>query len=144
MALALELVFAAGLAAVAVSFGALALGRARERYLLAVAVVLAVGAVAAVALLAVNLVESFTDSDPLLLAAGGLAAAGVAELGLIALDRGLRRTRDVERVADAARADLLRFVEREMGERMLELERLVARERANTSHQLSEQERRLP
>jgi hypothetical protein len=143
MALALELVFATGLAVVALSFAALALGRARERYLLALTVLLAVGAIAAVALLAVNLVERFTNSDPLLLVAGGLAAAAVAELGLIALDRGLRRARDIGRIADAARADLMGVVETEIRERTLELERLLARERANASHQLSEQERRL-
>jgi hypothetical protein len=143
MALAFELAFALGLALVAVSFGLLALGRAKERFLLAVAVVLGVGALAAVVALAVNLVEPFTDNDAILLAAGGLAAAAVAELGLLALTRSLKRVGEVERLAESARDDLARFVETEMRDRGVELERLLARERANTSHQLSEQERRL-
>jgi hypothetical protein len=143
MALAFEIAFALGLALVAVSFGLLALARAKERFLLAAAVVLGVGALAACATLAVNLVEPFADTDAILLAAGGLAAAAVAELGLLALARGLERIGEVEKVAESAREDLARFVETEMRDRGLELDRMLARERANTSHQLSEQERRL-
>jgi hypothetical protein len=143
MALGLKIAFGAGLALVAVSFAAVALGRARTRHLVAVAVALGIGALVAAGALAINLVNDFTDTDALLLAAGGLAAAAVAELGLVALARGLERVREVESLAETAREDLARLVEAEMKERMLELERLVARERANTSHQLSEQERRL-
>jgi hypothetical protein len=143
VALAFELAFAAGLAVVTLSFGALAVGRARERYLLALSVLLAVGALTAAAALAVNFLHRFSGNDPLLLATGGLAAAAVAELGLVALARGLRRTREIELLSQAARDDLDSFVETEVRERMLELERLLARERANASHQLSEQERRL-
>jgi hypothetical protein len=143
MALAFEIAFGLGLTVVAVSFGLLALGRAKVRFLLAAAVALGVGALAACVALAVNLVEPFTDTDAILLAAGGLAAAAVAELGLLALARGLKRVGEVEHVAESAREDLARFVETEMRDRGLELERMLARERANTSHQLSEQERRL-
>src|SRR5919197_1319616 len=143
MALGLEIGFAVGLAVVAVSFVAVALGRAHERHLLALAGVLALAATSAAALLGVNLADRFTRTEPLLLAAGGLAAAVVAELGLAAMVRGLARVRDVELVAEAARADLAGLVETEVRERALELERILARERANTSHQLTEQERRL-
>src|SRR5919197_936846 len=143
MALGLEIGFAVGLAVVAVSFVAVALGRAHERHLLALAGVLALAATSAAALLGVNLADRFTRTEPLLLAAGGLAAAVVAELGLVAMVRGLARVRDVELVAEAARADLAGLVETEVRERALELERILARERANTSHQLTEQERRL-
>jgi hypothetical protein len=141
--LAFELAFAAGLTAVALSFGALALGRARERYLVLLTVVLGLAALAAAGALTVNVLHRFTENDPLLLAAGGLAAAAVAELALVALARGFRRTRDLERLSEAAREDLASFVETEVRERVLELERLLSRERANASHQLSEQERRL-
>ena len=143
MALGFQIAFGVGLAVVALSFAAVALGRARTRHLVAVTVALGIGALVAFATLAVNLVNGFTDTDALLLAAGGLAAAAVAELGLVALARGLERVREVESLAETARDDLARFVETETKERVLELERLVARERANTSHQLSEQERRL-
>jgi hypothetical protein len=141
--LAFELAFAVGLTVVALSFATLALGRARERYLVLLTVVLAFGAVAATGALLANVLHRFTDNDPLLLAAGGLAGAAIAELGLVALMRGFRRTRDIERLSEAAREDLASFVETEVRERLLELERLLARERANASHQLSEQERRL-
>ena len=143
MALVFELVFAAGLALVGLSLVGVALGRARERHLVWASVVLALGAVAAAGALVLNLVEPFTDSDALLLAAGGLAAAAVAELGLVAMTRALARTKELEQLSQHARDDLATFVETEMRERMLELERLLARERANASHQLSEQERRL-
>src|SRR5829696_3320293 len=102
MALAFELAFALGLALVAVSFGLLALGRAQERFLLAAAVVLGVGALAATVALAVNIVEPSTDNDAILLAAGGLAAAAVAELGLLGLARGLKRVDEVEKLAESA------------------------------------------
>jgi hypothetical protein len=143
VALLFELLFAAGLALVGLSLVGVALGRARERHLVSASVVLALGAVAAAGALVLNLVEPFTDSDALLLAAGGLAAAAVAELGLVAMTRALARTKELEQLSQHARDDLATFVETEMRERMLELERLLARERANASHQLSEQERRL-
>jgi hypothetical protein len=143
MALALEIVFAVGLLLVAASFATIALGRARPRLFVGIAMGLGAGALLATAALGVNLVDPFTDTDALLLAAGGLAAAAVAELGLLALARGLERIREVETLAEGAKADLARFVETEMKDRELEVERLLARERANTSHQLSEQERRL-
>jgi hypothetical protein len=143
MALAFELAFAVGFALVGVSLVAVAFGRAPERYLIRIAVVLGFGALAAGAALVLNLTDSFTDTDAVLLATGGLAAATVVELGLAGFVRGLRRASELERVAGAAKDDLASFVDTEMRERMLELERLLARERANASHQLSEQERRL-
>src|SRR5918997_7144057 len=99
MALGFQLAFGLGLALVALSFAAIALGRARTRYLVAVATVLGTGALVSAGALAFNLVASFTDTDALLLAAGGLAAAALAELGLVALARGLRRVQAVERLA---------------------------------------------
>jgi hypothetical protein len=143
VALFFELVFVAGLAVVGISLLALALGRASERFLFWMAALLALGALAAGAALVTNLVDGFTDTDAILLATGGLCAATVAELGLAGFARGLRRARELERVAEAAKEDLASFLDTEMRERMLELERLLARERANASHQLSEQERRL-
>jgi hypothetical protein len=143
VALASQLAFVAGLALVGLSLVGVALGRADERQLLWAAVALGLGSLVAAGALVINLVESFTDTDALLLAAGGLAAAGVAELGLLALVRALRRTKELEQISERAREGLATFVETEMRERMLELERLLARERANASHQLSEQERRL-
>jgi hypothetical protein len=143
VALAFELVFAAGLVVIGLSLAAVAFGRAKERHLLWAAGALAVASAAAGAALLVNVIQPFTETDAIVLAAGGLAAAAIGELGLVAYLRALRRTQEVERLSVAARDELARFVETEMRERMLELERLLARERANASHQLSEQERRL-
>src|SRR5919201_1665982 len=143
MVVALEIVFAAGFAVVASSFVAVAVGRAREQILIALGAVLAGGAVAAAIALGVNLVDRFTKTDALILVTAGRAAAAVTELGLIALVRGFRRVRELERLNDQARERLAHFVESEVRERTLELERMLARERANASHELTEQERRL-
>src|SRR5205814_1301638 len=107
------------------------------------ATVLGAGAAVAGIALGINLIDSFTQTDALVLVTCGLAAAAAAELGLIALVRGFRRVRELERLTDQAREQLAHFVEKEMHERTLELERMLARERANASHQLGEQERRL-
>src|SRR5919197_1218063 len=143
MVVALEIVFAAGFAVVASSFVAVAVGRARAQILIALGAVLAGGAVAAAIALGVNLVDRFTKTDALILVTAGLAAAAVTELGLIALVRGFRRVRELERLNDQARERLAHFVESEVRERTLEPQRMLARERANASHELTEQERRL-
>jgi hypothetical protein len=143
MALASEIVFAAALVVVAISFGALLRGRASDRVLLTLTIVLAAIAVIAAGALGVNLVEGFTSTEALLLAAGGVGAAAVAEASLLGLARGLHRLREIERVGDAARAELASFLEDEARLRTAELERTLARERANASHALGEQERQL-
>jgi hypothetical protein len=143
MPLALEIGFGVALLVVALSFVALAIGRARERLFLGVAVVLGLGAIGAAGALGVNLADGFTENAPLALVAGGLAAAAAAELGLVALSRGFARLRELERLSEQARTELAHFVDTEMRERTLELERMLARERANAGHQLTEQERRL-
>jgi hypothetical protein len=143
MPLALEIGFAAGLLLVALSFVALSLGRARERVFLGIAILLGLCAIGAAAALGINLADQFTETAPLVLVAGGLTAAAAAELALVALSRGFGRLREVEQLSDQARTELAHIVETEMRERTLQLERMLARERANASHQLSEQERRL-
>jgi hypothetical protein len=143
MALAFEIAFAAAICVVALSLLAVVLGKASDRLLLLVTIALAVGSAVAVIALGIDLANPYTDVDALLLAAGGFAAAAVAEAGLLALNRGLRRMQQVEQLADAARDEIHAFAAEESQQRILELERILARERANTSHQLSEQERRL-
>ena len=142
-ALAFEIAFGIGFAAVLVSFVAVVLERAGERFLLVVGGVLAVGAAISAAALGINLVVRFTDTEPLVLATAGLASAAVAELGLAALVRGFRRLRDYDHAADAGRARLAGVLDADAAERAAELERRLARERANASHMLGEQERRL-
>lgn len=143
MTFALEIVFAAGIVVVALSFAGVATGRVGERALLWTTIALGSAAAVALVALGVDLVRDFAETEVLLLTTGGLAAAAVAEAGLFALARGLRRLQDIESLTDQAHEDVAAFVEAEARARTLELERMLARERANTGHQLSEQERRL-
>jgi hypothetical protein len=143
VALVLEIAVAVALLLVALSFAGVALGRLGERALVALTVVLAVLAAFALAAVGVNLVERFGETDVLLLAAGGLAAAAVAEGGLYGLASGLRALRGVAQTGDEARARLARALEIESEERRKELERTLARERAHATHLLGEQERAL-
>ena len=143
MALALEIAFAAAIGVVALSLLAVVLGKASDALLLWITIALAIGAAFAVIGLGIDLVDSYADVDALILAAGGLAAAAVAEGGLLALNRGLRRMQEIDQLTNAARDEIQAFAHQESRQRILELERMLARERANTSHQLSEQERRL-
>jgi hypothetical protein len=143
MEVALEIVFAAALAVVAGSVAAAAWGRLPERALLAAAVTFAVAAVLAGIAVGVDLAESFAETDALLLVTGGLALAALAEATLYALARGLRRVRDLERVGESARERLEAYLDEQAEQRRAELERTVARERANAIYVLGEQERKL-
>ena len=143
MEVALEIVFVAALAAVAASVTAAAWGRLPERALLAAAITFTVAAVLSGIAVGVNLVEGFAETDALLLVTGGLALAALAEATLYALARGLRRVGDLERVAESARERLAAYLEEHAGQRRAELERVLARERANATYVLGEQERKL-
>src|ERR1041384_3316173 len=113
MPLALGLVFAAGVAAVALSLVAVVTERASDRLLLWVTVALAIGAAAAGIALGLDLASDFTDTDALILASAGLAATAIAEAGLLALNRGLRRLQQIERQTAVARAEIAAFAEEE-------------------------------
>src|SRR5918994_4479039 len=143
MTLALEAAVAAARLLVALSFAGVVLGRLGERALLALAIALGVLAALGAAAAGINVVEGFADTDLLLLAAAGLAAAAVAEGGLFGLARGLRALRDVADVGEEARAPLEKALHTEAEERQRDLERTLARERAQASHILGEQERAL-
>jgi hypothetical protein len=144
MAATLSLIaLAAGVAIVAVSFALVVLDRASDRGLLRWTAVLGVAALAAAAALGINLVERFARTELLVLAVGGLAAAALAEAGLFALARGLRRGRALESLTDVARDQLAAFLEKHTSERETELERRLAREEANAIHVLSAQQRKL-
>ena len=143
MEVALEIVFVAALAAVAASVTAAAWGRLPERALLAAAITFTVAAVLSGIAVGVDLVEGFAETDALLLVTGGLALAALAEATLYALARGLRRVGDLERVAQSARERLEAYLEEHAEQRRAELERVLARERANATYVLGEQERKL-
>jgi uncharacterized protein YukE len=143
MTLVLEIAVASALVLVALSFAGVALGRLGERALLTLTVFLAVVAALAVAAVGINLVEHFAETDVLLLAAGGIAAAAVGAGGLVGFARGLRALRTVAETGDEARGRLAAALETESQERRRDLERTLARERAHATHLLGEQERAL-
>jgi hypothetical protein len=143
MTLALEIAFAAALAVVALSLAAVAFARVSARLLLGLALALWIAALAGAAVAGLEIAGGTDDDALLLVTVGGLALAALAETGLFLLQRGLRRIRDLERVEDEARARLDAHLESYTEERRAELERVLARERANASYVLGEQERQL-
>lgn len=136
-------VFAAGFVVVLASLGAAAARRVSTGVLLALAGVLAGGAVACAAALGVDLVVRYADVGPVLLATAGLAAAAVAEAGLYALVRARNRLAESERLLAAGHERIASVLDSHAEDRARELTATLARERANASHLLGQQERKL-
>lgn len=143
MTVALEIAFAAGFAVVAVSLLAVVFSRVPERLLVTSAIALALLAIAAVVVAGIEIAEGSAEEELLLVTAGGLLVAAVAQASLVVLTRGLRRVRDLEAVGARVRSELEARLEQHTEERKAELERTLARERANASYMLGEQERQL-
>jgi hypothetical protein len=143
MELAFWIAFASGFAIVAASLVGVALDRAPTRSFLAATVVLALGAGACVAALVMGLPEGDGERSAALAAAAGLAGAAVAEAGLIALRLALRRLREQDRFLASGQQRIASLLESHADERVRELEQTLARERANASHVLGQQERKL-
>ncbi|MEX0674966.1 MAG: hypothetical protein WD981_05120 [Gaiellaceae bacterium] len=133
----LETLFAAGVVVAAGTLGLIAWGVV-GRATAAVAATLT-GAGAATAWAAFGL----DPSDEYALAAGGLTACFVAALAGIPLVRALARGRRID--AEIARGErrLRDVVAADTGKNAEELERLLARARADTLSQLAEEERRI-
>jgi gas vesicle protein len=143
MTLILEIAFVAALAVVAVSLVAVAFARVPERLLLVSAVALALLALAGAVVVGLEIAKGADDTELMLVTVGGLVVAAFCQTGLFLLARGLRRIRDFERVGEEARARIDAYLDRHAEERMAELERMLARERAEAGATLGEQERRL-
>ena len=143
MALVLEIAFVAAVAVVAASLAAVAFGRPSERLLLGLTVVLALAALAGAVIAGIEIAEGTDDSELLLVTVGGLALAALGEAGLFLLARRVGRVRELEQVEDEARARLDAYLQEQADQRRVELERVLARERANAASLLGEQERRL-
>ena len=143
MALALEIAFAAAVAVVGVSLAAVAFARVPERLLLGLAVALGIAALAGGVVAGIEIAQGSDDSELLLVSVGGLFLAAFAETGLYLVTRGLRRVREFEQLEDDARARLEAYLEQQAEERRIELDRVLARERANAGYMLGEQERQL-
>jgi hypothetical protein len=139
----LEITFAASLGVVALSLLALVLGRVRPRDLLILAGLLGILALAAAIVFAFNLDDGFAASETMLVSAGGIAAAAVAEAGLAAFARGLGRLREIEALSEGARASLAETIQANTAYQLADFERVIARERAAASQLLAEQERQL-
>ena len=143
MALALEIAFAAAVAVVGVSLAAVAFARVPERLLLGLAVALGIAALAGGVVAGIEIAQGSDDSELLLVSVGGLFLAAFAETGLYLVTRGLRRVREFEQLEDDARARLEAYLGQQAEERRIELDRVLARERANAGYMLGEQERQL-
>src|SRR5919108_591621 len=133
----LELVFAGAVVVVFASGAAAAFGRVRRQTLLGLTCVLA--ATAAVGWVAFAL----EPSRELGVAAGGLTVCAALQLGTLALSRLVARAQDVDRHLRTAHERLEALVAQEVEARGAELERTLARARADSLSRLVAEERRI-
>ena len=132
----LQAVFAGAAVLVAASFAAVLLWRVPHRVLQWAA--LACGAAA----LAGWIAFAFTPSLEVGVAAAGLAACALAELGAIVLAGALEERRGVESDLVEAKKRLSQLIDEESESRAEELSRTLARARADSASLVAEEERR--
>jgi hypothetical protein len=137
MAAGFSIGFAAAIVVLGASFAAAATGRFSGRIAYGVAALIGLGAVAAWTAFALD------PGLALAVSAAGLSVCALAELGAYALSRLVRHGRMLD--ADFARAErrLTDLIDRESRERTAELERTLARARADSASQLADEERRI-
>jgi hypothetical protein len=135
--IAFEAAFACGVLLAAAALTGVAFGRAGARLLLGAAG--ATGAAAAAAWVAFALRPEVELAIP----ATGLLACLVAIVGALALRRGLEHGRAIERQIERARAEIDAVVQQELRTRSAELQRGLARGRADSLSTYAEDERRL-
>jgi gas vesicle protein len=134
---AVQIAFAAGVVLVAAAIATALWGRGSRRELAAIAGLLGLGAAAGWAVFALD-VDRGTA-----VAAGGLTVCFAAALLTLPLRAGLARHRRIDAELEEAETALRKLVERETVQRGEELERTLARARAETSSRLAEDERKL-
>src|SRR5919202_3653215 len=134
---ALEVAFAAGILVAAAALAAAFLGRAGKRALVAATTVVGVGAVAAWVGFASEL-----DRESAL-AAAGLTVCFAACFGSLGVLAGVLRSRRLDDQLATADARLNQLIHRESSQRAEELERTLARARADSASLLAEEERRI-
>lgn len=132
-----QIVFAVTASIAALSVAASALDRLGRRALLALAVLLGLVAVGAWVVFGLRPHSEFA------VVAGGVTLAFAAQLVAVRLRRLLRVAGQVDEQLGRAQARLHALVAREAEERAVELERALARARADSISLLAEQERRL-
>jgi hypothetical protein len=134
---AVRIAFAVGVVAAATALVVAMHGRGSRRGLVAAAGVVGAGAVGAWILFA------FARDGEIGVAAGGLVVATAAALAAAKLRDVVVQSRRVDEKLESARRRLTSLVDHETDERAAELERTLARARADSSSLLAEQERRL-
>jgi hypothetical protein len=134
---AFEIVFAAAVVLAAASLAATALERASRTMLIGVAGAIGAAAVAAWVAFALS------PSTALAVSATGLVACVLVPIAALGLRRGLARARSIDAEFERARAELATVAEREVSRRSADVERTLARARADSLSAYAEEERRL-
>ena len=134
---AVEIAFAAAVVVAGAAVGGTLAGRAPRRVLAGLAALLGIGAAAGWIVFALD-----TDSGTAV-AAGGLTLCAAVVLLTIPLGEALARSGRIDAELEAAETRLREVAERETKMRTEELERTLARARADSSSQFAEEERRL-
>jgi hypothetical protein len=134
---AVQIAFAVGIVVAGAAVAATLTGKAPRRVLAGAAAALGIAAAAGWVVFALD-VDSGTA-----IAAGGLTVCTAAVLLTIPLGEALTRNRRIDAELQAAEARLRELAERETKARTDELERTLARARADSSSQFAEEERRL-
>jgi len=132
-----EIVFAVAVVVAAGSLAATALERASRTMLLVAAG--AIGAAAVAAWVAFAL----APSTALAISATGLTACVLVPVAALGLRSGLARGRDIDREIERAKAELAEVARTEVSQRSGELERTLARARADSLSAYADEERRL-
>jgi hypothetical protein len=134
---AFEIVFAAGVVVAAGALAGAAFEQVGRRALIGAATAIGIGAVAA------WIAFAFEPSTGLAIVGTGLVACELAAVGALGLRRGMARSRALDREFERARAKLTAAVETETRDRTSEIERTLARARADSLSAYAEEERRL-
>ena len=129
--------FAAAVVVVALSFGAALRRRLSGSFLVALTALVGIGAVAAWVSFALDPARSVA------IAAAGLTAAAAIELALVRVRRSLSRAWRIDDETARAERRLRELVERETTAHAAELERTLARARAESTSLLLDEERRI-
>jgi hypothetical protein len=133
----LRIAFAASVAVAAAAVAAAFLDRISQRRIAAAASLVGAGAVAG------WIVFALDPQANLAVAAGGLTASLLATVAAIGIRRGVLHARGVEAEVENAEARLAAIVTRDADERAAELERVLARARAESISLIVDEERRI-
>jgi hypothetical protein len=134
---AFEIVFAVAVVVAAGSLAATALDRSSRTLLLVATGAIGAGAVAAWVAFALS------PSTALAISATGLVACVLVTLAALGLRRGITRGREIDEEIERAKSELAAVARDELSRRSAELERTLARARADSLSAYAEEERRL-